>query len=194
MHYLVYITTNKINGKRYIGAHRTPDIDDGYMGSGTLITKAFKKYGPGNFTREILESCSSPDEMFATEIKLIAEMKPEYNITPGGEGGFGKVHSQESKKKISDAQLGKRRGSYRKKIGSARRTFSDETRKKMSDAWIRRRLIPVSEETRKKLSARGIDRYATNNHHMLGKSLTNETKNKMSAAAVRRWRGTKRII
>ena len=31
MHYLIYKITNIINGKIYIGSHKTKDIDDGYM-------------------------------------------------------------------------------------------------------------------------------------------------------------------
>lgn len=67
MNYIVYKTTNLINGKIYVGVHRTnPDIFDGYIGCGVFseiknrknklkgFPKAVQKYGYNNFKREIL--------------------------------------------------------------------------------------------------------------------------------------------
>ena len=42
--YYIYRITNNINGKTYIGQHKYTDLNDSYMGSGTLLQKAFKKY------------------------------------------------------------------------------------------------------------------------------------------------------
>ena len=42
MRYLVYQTTNLINGKLYIGVHATDKLDDGYLGSGTVIKRPLR--------------------------------------------------------------------------------------------------------------------------------------------------------
>lgn len=61
MYYIIYETTNKINGKKYRGMHRTEKLDDGYLGSGVAIKLSIKKYGCENFERDILEFCNSQD-------------------------------------------------------------------------------------------------------------------------------------
>ncbi len=89
MFYLVYKITNLINGKFYIGAHRTTNKDDEYMGSGVLINRAIEKYGIENFKKEILFECSSIDEMYTKEYEhVVIDPKISYNMVPGGWGGF----------------------------------------------------------------------------------------------------------
>lgn len=36
----VYMTTNLVNGKRYIGQHTTENLNDGYLGSGKILKNA----------------------------------------------------------------------------------------------------------------------------------------------------------
>jgi len=54
---VIYKTTNKLNGKWYIG--KDANNRTHYLGSGKAITAAIKKYGPSNFEKTILEECNS---------------------------------------------------------------------------------------------------------------------------------------
>lgn len=99
MYYLVYEIKNKINDKIYIGAHKTKDLNDGYMGSGKSINQAIKKHGVDNFSKRILHFCSSEEEMYLRESEIVTDefiKSPDnYNIKRGGHGGFesaGKSH------------------------------------------------------------------------------------------------------
>lgn len=87
-YYLVYKITNNINNKTYIGCHKTKNLDDGYMGSGKVLKRAMAKYGTDNFSREILYTYDNAEDMLAREVELIASLIPDYNLHPGGNGGW----------------------------------------------------------------------------------------------------------
>jgi hypothetical protein len=90
MYYIVYKTTNLVNGKIYIGAHRGDALDDSYLGSGHLLKYAIKKYGKYNFIRETLFVFDNREEMFSKEAELVTEEfvkdKNTYNMKTGGIG------------------------------------------------------------------------------------------------------------
>jgi group I intron endonuclease len=93
---VIYETINKINGKRYIGKDK--HNDPSYLGSGTLLNKAIKKYGKDNFIKTILEYCNSEEHMAECErhwIKLTNAQtsKLYYNIGEGGIGGDNYTHN-----------------------------------------------------------------------------------------------------
>lgn len=88
-YYTVYMITNIITGERYIGQHITKNLKDGYMGSGKLITEQIARYGRENFNKQILRVFENYEEMNQAEIDLISELKPELNISSGGEGWYG---------------------------------------------------------------------------------------------------------
>ena len=50
----IYEWTNKINNKKYLGAH-TGTTDDGYVGGGVSFRRDLKKYGLMNFERKVIE-------------------------------------------------------------------------------------------------------------------------------------------
>jgi hypothetical protein len=90
-HYF-YKITNKINNHFYYGVHNTSNLNDGYMGSGSRLWYAYKKYGIENFTKEILKFFDSSDEAFKYEAEIVNEelIKNDdcYNIQPGGRDGW----------------------------------------------------------------------------------------------------------
>ena len=90
-HY-IYKITRVDNGKYYIGMHSTDDLEDGYFGSGKLITASVKKHGREKHIKEILEHCDSRESLKAREKELIGELyhldEDCLNLKPGGEGGF----------------------------------------------------------------------------------------------------------
>lgn len=91
-HLFIYKTTNQVNGKIYIGQHATNNLNDNYIGSGNLITKAIKKYGASNFKFEIIQFANSYEELDQLEIKLISKLATldesiGYNLHRGGLGG-----------------------------------------------------------------------------------------------------------
>lgn len=89
----IYRTTNKVNGKTYIGQHQV--VIDGrvnrksYIGSGILLESAIKKYGRSSFSVTALEWTDNFEKLNRLEEKYIAEErakgKGEYNIANGGD-------------------------------------------------------------------------------------------------------------
>ena len=108
----IYMTTNLINGKKYVGrCSKDERWEDGYLGSGVFLKQAIKKYGRDNFKREILQELSpesSLREAIEAEKSWLARLNcknsPEfYNMSNDTGGmGAGDNHSAETKKKISD--------------------------------------------------------------------------------------------
>jgi hypothetical protein len=101
MFYTVYKTTNIINGKYYIGAHQTNNLQDGYLGSGKVFRRAVTKYGEASFSKIILFHCVSADQMYAMERAVITQAviddKNSYNLRLGGEGGWEYARSRNTK-------------------------------------------------------------------------------------------------
>lgn len=113
MFYTIYITTNKVNNKKYIGKHATKNLDDDYLGSGIALKRAISKYGVQNFSKEILYVFDTEEEMNSKEIELITPeillSEEYYNIASGGQGGAivlkpGHPLYEQTKKKLSEAQ------------------------------------------------------------------------------------------
>ena len=108
MFFTVYQVTNLSNGKIYLGQHQTKNLDDGYLGSGTLLTRALAKYGREAFRKEILFVFPTKVEMNEKEAELVTEefclRDDTYNLCKGGFGGWSLVNlimSDEERRRIS---------------------------------------------------------------------------------------------
>ena len=157
MVYYIYMTTNLINGMRYIGKHHG-EINDSYLGSGSKLKEDIKKFGKINFKKDILYISQSEEENCQKEIEFIkafnaVESPLFYNIHIGGAGGnttagYSKEEKAALSKKLSIFQSGKNNGMYGKH-------HTEETKRKISESkkgqipWNKG--IPLSEETKKKI-------------------------------------------
>jgi group I intron endonuclease len=161
-HY-VYLTTNLITGKQYVGDHTiNPKEKRYYIGSGKpYFESAKKKYGTHNFFKEILEWFPTREEAYEAQEKYIIQfntLSPSgYNISP--KGGYGVNESflgEETKEKLRKINTGKKWGPMsaetKKLIGEANkislkgRTLSEEHKKHMQK--------PKSEEAKKNMGGR----------------------------------------
>lgn len=127
----VYKITNKITGKVYIGitnqgagARYRHHWYEARIGEPAPIHRSMAKYGEENFTLEIIDFADTYEELKEKEkywIKQYDSVNRDkgYNLTEGGDGTFGRMHSEETKKKMSDSQ---------KKYKEAHRAHADVIR------------------------------------------------------------------
>ena len=105
----VYITTNHVNGKKYIGQKRYDKNNKwkSYLGSGIHLKRAINKYGAENFSKEIIEDCETKECLDQREIYWIqyynaVESDNFYNIASGGDGGDTKAGYSKEQLMISE--------------------------------------------------------------------------------------------
>lgn len=107
---IVYMATNLVNGKRYVGVTSlTLQIRiNGHWAardktnSGYLLSRAMKKYGRDQVRFSVLKKCATFTAALDEEIRIISLLKPEYNLTAGGDGRLGIPMPEHQKKILSD--------------------------------------------------------------------------------------------
>lgn len=136
MFYIVYQTTNLLDGKIYIGCHRAETLYDEYLGSGKYLKRAIEKHGKSNFKRQNIHVFTSETQMFDKEAEIVNEefvkRQDTYNFKIGGFGGWDHINSKPKP--------------------------------------------PVSNETRKRMSASAKIRQTGETNSFYGKTHTKETK------------------
>lgn len=108
---IVYLVRNMINRKEYLGvtrvgmqARQTKHIQNALAGQAGKFYAAIRKYGPEVFRFEVLCQCTSYQDALEAEREFIGTLAPAYNMTWGGEGILGYRHTDETKKKMSEAK------------------------------------------------------------------------------------------
>jgi group I intron endonuclease len=164
---LIYLVTNKLNGKIYVGKTARATADQRWkwhiasarsQKRNYRLANAIRKHGADAFEVRDIVRATSVSELNALEIRHIADMNacdPEvgYNMTTGGEGGR---PTDEARAKITAALTG--------------RTPSLETRRRQSAAHIGKTL---PQEQREKIGA-------NNSRYWLGKKRSSDTLRKIS--------------
>ena len=112
--YEIYIITNAINGKQYVGltkqgiARRFYEHMNNKQNHVSALGNAVARYGKDSFLIETVANCETLDEAYRLERMGIAyfnTLSPNgYNIHIGGTGG---KMTEEMKKKISESKKGK---------------------------------------------------------------------------------------
>ncbi len=177
--YIVYVHTNKINGKRYVGITSQLPNQRWRNGKGykhcVFFNRAIEKYGWDEFQHDVVATGLSEEEAKRIEIELIDKWQTRnpdfgYNISIGGDVNslspegrkrlsermkgknnpcYGKIYTEEERARISEQNRGERNHNYGRK-------HTDEERKKISQAITGRHL---SEEHKRKISEYNKGRY-----------------------------------
>lgn len=170
----IYHIRNIINNDDYIG--QSVDLySRKYSHFGRLRNKkhtnthfqnAFDKYGEENFIFEIILYCE-PEELTFYEQKLVDALNPHYNIRKDcTDSNRGIYPSEETKKKMSLAQIGKKR--------------SEEQKKRMSDSKMGEKNYnfgkPKTDSIKKKMSLSKMGK----NNPMYEKTMSDNAKKLIS--------------
>jgi group I intron endonuclease len=178
---VIYLITNNINGKIYIG--KSINSTEDYYGSGISINRAINKYGKKNFTKKILEKCDNINDLNEKEIFWIKYYDSTnrdigYNIAEGGNGGNTRIGYTESemvkyKNKISEGlkKSEKYLKSLETKKNKKRPKHSEVMKKLYQDGklCVGKNTPKPTKETRKKISEKNK-----------GKKRTEETKERIA--------------
>lgn len=189
MYGYVYMTTNLVNNKKYIGAKKSTYFRSDYLGSGRKIKEAINEFGKNNFSVEIIERIDeeSQDKLFEREYYWTnyynaVESEDFYNLRSGGNRSGISNETFELMSKSQSKRVGPLSAMYGKgyllqgeKNGMYGKHHTEETRKKMRENHVKE----LSEEHKQKVSQSLIGNQRAKGKHW---TLGDETRQKLSNA------------
>lgn len=145
----VYLISNNVNGKCYVGStihldqrrreHFSKLANNKHIN--VHLQNAYNKYSREAFDFEVLETIdiddNIKDKLLKREQFWIDNLKPEYNILLVAGSNLGYHHTEETKKKISKSTTGvKKSEEHAKHIreGQSGRVLTEEHKAKLSEA------------------------------------------------------------
>ena len=147
----VYMHTNKINNKRYIGISSNVKrrwSRNGLDYRGQLFYKAIEKYGWDNFEHEVLYENLTQEEAGKKEIEMISYYQSNnklfgYNISNGGENGHNELWNDPEYRAAQTKERKSRwdNDEYREKLAKIMKkamesdTYKQKQSKKTKDRW-----------------------------------------------------------
>lgn len=174
-HY-IYLTTDHIHNKKYIGKH-FGELNDDYYGSGNIIKRIIDKYGKDRLSKKILYISETAEENNLKEKEFIAlynavESSDFYNISSGGDGGdiFHNLPSWQQEE-LKEASRKRFMGENNPRYGIH---LSEEVKNKIR--YNRDTSYMQTEEYKQKMSLA----VSGEKNGMYGKKHTEESKKKMS--------------
>lgn len=112
LYHLLYLITNSINDRFYIGVHTSKKPIDQYRGSGKILAKAYEKYGKCSFVFQRVAYFQSRSELSKAEervvtLQLLEQYKDViYNVKTGGLlNHLDPIHSAFMKQRWQDPEL-----------------------------------------------------------------------------------------
>lgn len=173
----IYVLRNKVNGKCYIGKsvrldRRSKEHKFASTLRGRVLRRAYEKYGKDNFEFTVLERCAE-EVCYEREEHYIATLKPEYNMTAGGEGRRGPM-PEETKALLAQA---------------AREQWAAKTPEER-DRVIKHNLTgprkghPVTQETRAKLRKATLAQMKANGGPLISRAVVQYTRYTLEKVAV----------
>lgn len=163
-YYYVYVITNLLLNKQYVGSkvcYKNDPYNDGYMGTSKYLNEDFKIYGLINFKKEIISFYDNVQDMLNAESEMMITLKTlapnGYNrFIPNQKNGFHMAGVKQTKETIEKRNRWER---------------TEEFKERQRQLNLGKHNVVVSKETKLKIKEH-------NSRYWEGKSMSEESKNK----------------